>query len=60
MIILMLFFMCNLMQCLTTRFYVQKIKKRETAIIHFSMVKASLKDRDAIVQKFIEKAKDKY
>jgi len=38
----------------------KKSKKRETAIIHFSMVKANLKDRDAIVQKFIEKAKDKY
>jgi citrate synthase len=37
----------------------KKSKKRETAVIHFSMVKANLKDRDAIVQKFIEKAKDK-
>jgi len=38
----------------------KKSKKRETAVINFSMVLAKLKDRDAIVAKFIEKAKDKY
>ena len=60
------FFMCNLVQCLTTRFStfftscIQKIKKCETASIDISMVKANSKDRDAVVKKFVEKAKDKY